>query len=330
MRRLHFIILFFMFGSLIALSACSEKTEKELPLEKKATNTQKQKENAKTQKPAEQPPVKVNVIDPETKQILKTFTPKEMGYGKDNEKYKAEIIAWAKELARGTASTPGYDSRMIPDKVDANGQIIKGKPRKILEETELAKKIIAASASGGDVELPIYTTESGYKLEEVPHLGEAVVSSFSTHFNSSVAGRTTNIELSAAAVNNVILGNQDYFSFNTTVGPSDQAHGYQPAKEAVGGKLVDGIGGGICQTSSTLYNAIDKMKVTYVEKHHHSVEVGYVPTGRDATVSFGGPDFRFQNTTGVPLLIKAYVDKSKGILTIELRTSQANLPLIKK
>ena len=55
------------------------------------------------------------------------------------------------------------------------------------------------------------------------------------------------------------------FSYNTTLGPSDQAHGYQPAKEAVDGKLVDGIGGGICQTSSTLYNAVDQLRVTYVE-----------------------------------------------------------------
>lgn len=334
MRKHRLIIAFIIITSLIGLTSCSEKTANEKTMEKKVTNLQKQvdqqKKTAAAKKQAEQKPVIVNVIDPETKQVIKTLTPKTMGFGKDNEKYKQAIIAWAKELARGTAAATGYDSRMIPDKIDANGQIVKGKPRKILEETELADKIIQVSSTGGDVKLPLYVTESGYKPEEVPHLSEAVVATYSTHFTNSVPGRTTNIELSAAAINNVILGNQDNFSFNTTVGPSDQAHGYQPAKEAVGGKLVDGIGGGICQTSSTLYNAVDQIKVSYIEKHHHSVEVGYVPTGRDATVSYGGPDFRFQNTAGVPLLIKAYTDNAKGILTIELRTSQANLALIKK
>ena len=89
-----------------------------------------------------------------------------------------------------------------------------------------------------------------------------------------------------------------------------------------------GIGGGICQTSSTLFNAIDQVGVNYIEKHHHSLPVGYVPQGRDATVSYGGPDFRFQNTTGAPLLIKTIY--AKGKLTVEIRTSAAYKNLIKK
>lgn len=333
MKKQRMIISLLLVSSLFGLTACSEQTAKEKALEKKVNDLQKQVDKQKkydqAKKTVVQKPITVDVIDPETKKAIKTFTPQAMGFGDGTDKYKKELDSWAKELARGTNSSPGYDSRMIPDKIGANGQIIKGKPRRILEESELVDKIMEASVKGGKVELPLYVTNSGYKPEDVANLSEAVVASFSTHFNSSVKGRTTNIELSVAAINNVILGNQDYFSFNTTVGPSDQAHGYQPAKEAVGGKLVDGIGGGICQTSSTLYNAVDKIKVRYVEKHHHSVEVGYVPTGRDATVSYGGPDFRFQNVTGVPLLIKAYVDKAKGNVTVELRTSKANLSLIK-
>ena len=311
---------------LMGLAGCAGKTAKEAALEKKVAELEKQVSPPKNKAPKqeepkqEEKPVVIQVIDPITKKELKTFTPKDLGYGTDNEKYKAEMEKWAKELARGTQTTPGYDQRMVPDHIDAGGNIVKGKPKVILEEKELLDKIMNASQAGGSVELPLYVTDSSYKPEEVPSLGEIVVASYTTRFNSSVVGRSKNIELSAQAINNVILGVKDTFSFNSTVGPSDMAHGYQHAPEAVDGKLVDGVGGGICQTSSTLYNAIDKLGVAYVEKHHHSLHVGYVPTGRDATVSYGGLDFRFQNTTGVPLLLKAYI--KSGALTIEVRTSK--------
>jgi vancomycin resistance protein YoaR len=323
-------------SSLIGLTGCSENKVKEKALEKKVTELQKQVEQEKkskeaedkAKKQAEQKPIVVNIVDPNTKSIVKSFVPKEMGFGTNNEKYKQEIEKWAKDAARGTQTLPGYDKRMIPDKIDVNGLVVKGSPRTILEESELSEKVIQASAKGGDVELPLYVTQSGYKPEDISHLAEVVVSTYSTHFNSRVTGRVKNIELSSQAINNVIIGNQDTFSFNTTVGPSDQAHGYQKAKEVVNGKLVDGIGGGICQTSSTLFNAIDQLGVSYVEKHHHSLHVGYVPTGRDATVSYGGADFRFQNTTGVPLLLKTIV--RNGTLTIEVRTSKLYQSNIKK
>jgi vancomycin resistance protein YoaR len=318
-------------GSLIGMVGCSKDTAKEKALEKKVANLEQQVNKNKEKKEVEKEKSKqivVDVVDPVTNKIIKTFIPKDMGYGSNNEKYKGEIEKWAKNLARGTQTTSGYDQRMIPDKIDANGQIVKGKPRTILDEKELSEKIINALINGGTVMLPLSVTESGYKMDDVSTLGEVVVASFTTYFNSSIAGRNRNIELSAQAINNVILGVNDIFSFNTTVGPSDQAHGYQKAKEAVDGKLVDGIGGGICQTSSTLFNAVDKIGVTYIEKHHHSVHVGYVPTGRDATVSYGGLDFRFQNTTSVPLLLKAYTNK--GSLTVEVRTAkeyQANIKM---
>lgn len=121
--------------------------------------------------------------------------------------------------------------------------------------------------NGGKVTSPISVTESNYKSEDVAHLSEVVVATYTTQFNQNVAGRTKNIELSAQAINNVIIGTNDFFSFNTTVGPSDELHGY---------------------TAS-------------------------VPKGRDATVSYGGLDFRFQNTANAPFLINAIV--GNGCLT---------------
>lgn len=333
MRKGAWVISILLTCSLIGLTGCSEKTSKEKVLEKKVMDLQQQinkekKSKAAVKREEEQKPIVVNIVDPNTKEVIKTFTPMNMGYGTDNENYKVEIEKWAKTEARGTQTTSGYDQRMIPDKIGANNLIIKGKPRQILEEKELSEKVIQISATGGDVILPLYLTQSGYQPEDAVHLGEVVVATYSTYFNASVAGRAKNIELSAQAIDNVIIGTQDIFSFNTTVGPSDQSHGYQPAKEAIDGKLVDGFGGGICQTSSTLYNAIDKLSVSYIEKHHHSLRVGYVPKGRDATVSYGGADFRFQNSTGAPLLLKTIV--SNGMLTIEVRTSKLYQANIKK
>jgi vancomycin resistance protein YoaR len=321
----------------IGLTGCSQPTAEKAETENKVVEQEgeQEKENANDEnEPAEEEeeeeaqPIVVNVIEPTTQEVIRTLTPIELGYGSDDEKYQAELKKWASELARGTDSTPGYDQRMIPDKLGQDGQVIKGSPLVILEEAELVENIIQASDKGGTVELPLYVTASGYENSDAAQLGEVVVGTYTTYYNASVAGRTKNIELSAEAINNVILGVGDVFSFNTTVGPSDEAHGYQPAEEIVNKKLVMGIGGGICQTSSTLYNAVDVLGVGYVEKHHHSLSVGYVPEGRDATVSYGGKDFRFENTTGVPLLLKAIV--GKGSLTVEVRTSKEYEAQMKK
>lgn len=89
-----------------------------------------------------------------------------------------------------------------------------------------------------------------------------------------------------------------------------------------------GIGGGICQTSSTLFNAVDQVPIKFVERHHHSLDIGYVPKGRDATVSYGGLDFRFQNTSDVPFLIQAIY--GKDFLTVEVRTAKKYEEILKK
>lgn len=318
--------------SLVGLTGCATETVKEEEQQPEETEQLEEKEEnpieiVQIDEPAAVP-VHVNVIEPNTNKVLRTIVPEVLGFGTDDEKYKKEVAEWAKELARGTDSEPGYDQRNIPDRIDENGNIIKGKPTVVLEEAELVESILNASEEGGDIELPVYVTESGYKEEDVATLDEVVVASYTTYFNRGVVGRNKNIELSAKAIDNVILGVGDHFSFNDTVGPSDAEHGYQPAQEIVNKKLVMGIGGGICQTSSTLFNAVDKIGVDYVEWHHHSLSVGYVPEGRDATVSYGGKDFRFLNTTGVPILLNAvYGD---GTLTVEVRTSKEYAEVMKQ
>lgn len=323
LKRWIFAIVIFC---LLGLLGCKEHAENELILEQPSTETNQQKEESKqpvTHIPdanRETEPVVVKIIDPQMQKIIYTLSPKELGYETDRETYKKKIEQFAKELARGTEGKIGYDKRMVLDRLDEQGQIVKGSPLIVLKESELVERILDVSATGGTIEIPIYISESGYYLEDIPHLEDVIVASYTTYFNKTDVGRNKNIELSAKAINNVILGSGDQFSFNTVVGPRDEANGYQPAPEIINKKVVMGIGGGICQTSSTLFNAVDQIPIKFIERHHHSLDVGYVPKGRDATVSYGGLDFRFQNTTEVPFLIKAiYGD---DYLTVEVRTSE--------
>lgn len=267
-------------------------------------------------------PISVDVVDPFTKEIIRTFIPREMSVDVHDDSFKEELKSWAKELARGTEEVKGYDQRMVLDKIGSDGQVIKGKPMVILDEAQLVERVLNAFETGESVELPVEVTESQYVLEEVPKLDEVILASYTTYFDNGVTGRAKNIELSAAAINNVILGVGDVFSYNEIVGPRTVEAGYQKAMEIVNKELVEGIGGGICQTSSTLFNAVDQVGVEYIEWHHHSISIGYVPVGRDATVSYGGLDFRFKNNKDVPLLIKAYVNG--GSITVEVRTSKEN------
>lgn len=265
-------------------------------------------------------PSTITIIDPRTVEVVSSIIPQQLAYETNFELYQSTIKELAKQLAKGSDLSPGYDQPMVLDRLGEDGQIVKGNPRVILKESELVEKILAVSETGGEVQLPLYVTESNYQLEDVSSLNEVTIASFTTYFNVADKGRSKNIELSANALNNVIVGVGDYFSFNTMVGERTEANGYQPAIEIVNKEYVMGIGGGICQTSSTLFNAVDKLGLHMTERHHHSLSVGYVPAGRDATVSYGTLDFKFHNTSGIPFLLRTFYQQ--GMLIIEVRTSQ--------
>ncbi|WP_413363037.1 VanW family protein [Lysinibacillus sp. 3P01SB] len=323
MKKLIIIMVFLTVG----LAGCQGKSDKERQLEEQIKELEQQLEESQQQVSYEESPADTSeeepvlkLIDPITSKVVRTFSPIELGYEMDINAYIKEIEELAKELARGTDSVHGYDKKMVLDRIDENGQLMKGSPMVILREDELVEKMIAASDTGGEILLPLYETESGYEEQDIAVLDEVKIASFTTYFNANEKGRNKNIELSAKSLNNVIVGSGDHFSFNTMVGRRSEERGYQPAKEIINGELVMGIGGGICQTSSTLFNAVDKLPITIVERHHHSLDIGYVPKGRDATVSYGSLDFRFQNTSGVPFILKTvYFD---GVLTVEAWTSK--------
>ncbi|MGE7981297.1 VanW family protein [Solibacillus sp. NPDC093137] len=273
-------------------------------------------------------PAVITLIDPRTMEIVKSFTPQLLGYGTDGELYKANVKKIARDLAGGTKERTGYDQIMVLHKVGENGDVIvEGNPGIVLKESELVDKILTASPKGDHIFLPLYILETDLDID-IPSLDDVTVASFTTYFNGAQSGRSENIELSSNAIHNILVGDGDYFSFNTMVGERTMEKGYQPAPEIINKELVMGIGGGICQTSSTLFNAVDQLGIRITERHHHSLNIGYVPTGRDATVSYGSLDFKFQNTSGAPFLIKSYY--SKGALTIAITTSHQYKEILKK
>ncbi|CAM5224095.1 VanW like protein OS=Ureibacillus acetophenoni OX=614649 GN=SAMN05877842_103157 PE=4 SV=1 [Ureibacillus acetophenoni] len=266
----------------------------------------------------------VHIIDPNDNKVITTIIPQPYHIELDLPYFKSQVQLIVKKIANGSATKSGYSQKMILDRIDpATGTIIKGRPKMTLDEDSLIEKIMELSFTGGKVYLPIKISKSGYDENEAVSLGEVVLASYTTRFNPNRIGRSKNIELSATSINNVIVGSGDIFSFNDTVGPRDISAGYQEAPEFLQGKIVVGIGGGICQTSSTLFNAIDQLEVKILERHRHTRDIGYVPKGRDATVSFGGLDFSFQNTLGIPVLIKTYYSKY-GSITVQIRTSKEN------
>jgi vancomycin resistance protein YoaR len=134
-----------------------------------------------------------------------------------------------------------------------------------------------------------------------------VLGIYRTTFNPAAAKRTHNLKTAAEALNNVIVYPGQNFSFNTWIGPRMTGTGYKEAPVVFKGKLVPGIGGGVCQVSSTLYNAVLLANLPIVKRYNHSLPSAYVPLGRDATVVDGGMDFMFRNSLATPILLTAEV-----------------------
>ncbi len=145
--------------------------------------------------------------------------------------------------------------------------------------------------------------------------------SFSTETQNNY-NRSINIKLSTESINGLILLPGDEFSFNKVVGPRTAERGYQTANVYYAGKVIQGIGGGLCQTSTTLYNAVLYSNLQITERLNHQFTVGYVPFGQDATVSYGTVDFKFKNNTDFPIKIEGQVKNNKVIYKVYGTKSQ--------
>lgn len=139
---------------------------------------------------------------------------------------------------------------------------------------------------------------------------------FYTSYTTSSPERKNNISVAAKALNNTFIDVGGEFSFNGTVGARTEARGYKKAKIIVGGKFVDGVGGGVCQVSTTLYNAVLLSGLKITEYHSHSLPVSYIAPSFDAMVNSGSADLRFINDTHNPVIIKTTTSESAIRITV--------------
>ncbi len=218
-------------------------------------------------------------------------------------------------LIRDAVERPMQNPRLDLEN-DPSGKTILPAQRGISLDVEAAQKVLEESDERF-VELPLIFTEPTMTTEEfrgtlfLDVLGEGT-----TSFNANLIGRTTNVKLACDFVNGTILNPGDVFSYNQTVGPRTYARGFKDAIVYVGTSAEDGVGGGICQVSSTIYYAALRADLEIVERKAHSRTVTYVPLGEDATVAWGAVDFRFRNDTDYPIRID--VSYGRSSLTVRL------------
>lgn len=170
-----------------------------------------------------------------------------------------------------------------------------------------AKNIIA-DANKEEYVIPLKITKAGKTINDLgteafPYL----ISEFSTKYDASNRNRSTNLVIAAEKINGKVLMPGEVFSFNKVVGKRTVEDGYKDAKIYADGGVVDGLAGGICQISSTLYNTVLLADLEIVERRNHSYTTSYVAAGRDATVVYGAIDFQFKNSRSYPIKIEATV-----------------------
>ena len=146
---------------------------------------------------------------------------------------------------------------------------------------------------------------------------ETEIASYTTKIRTEDDNRLTNISLTCSTLNDTIVEDGETFSFCDTVGKATTSKGYEEANVFQDGVEVEAVGGGRCQVSSTLYNAVLEIsELEVVERHPHSGEVYYVPEGKDAAVAYGSYDFKFKNNTGSSIKIKA--ENTDNSVTIKI------------
>ena len=195
-------------------------------------------------------------------------------------------------------------SEALPARYDIElGAVVEGQVG-VAVDVEAAQYVMDAAAEGERIRLPaevVYPQMTAEELNAV--LFRDKLSTFTTYVSGS-STRRGNVKLSGEFVNGTVLNHGDVFDYNQTVGERTVERGFGEAAAYRNGETVQEVGGGICQTSSTIYCAVLLADLEIVQRANHRFFPGYVELGMDATVSWGGPEFRFRNDTGYPIRLE--------------------------
>lgn len=187
------------------------------------------------------------------------------------------------------------------------------------DAVDLALRLTGVLTGSGErrAELTMHRVEPEITTEEAQQMGIVErISTFTTDYAASNKPRVNNIHILADALDGALVPPGGTFSFNETIGPRTAEKGYQEANAIVNGKLVPQLGGGICQVGTTIFNTVFFSGLPVVERKNHSQYISHYPTGRDATVSWGGPDFKFKNDT--PNWVLVATGHTNSTVTISL------------
>ncbi len=249
------------------------------------------------------------------------------------------------------APAPKPEVRLVADNVIVEGQPVGGmtaeEASKILTNLAKAKDVPAVNAGFDSVSGAISPERPGQRLNVSATLNELLVApagssvmpvyqpflpditkdvlarsrqlgTYTTPILDNSTGRLSNIRLTTKLINNIVIEPGQEFSFNKITGEPTSERGFQPAPVfGDNGGKEQGLGGGMCQVSSTLYNAVLAANLKVTERHPHSQPVNYVPPGKDAT-TYTDKDFRFVNTTRWRLIIRAFADAGGSKLSVDL------------
>ena len=182
-------------------------------------------------------------------------------------------------------------------------------------DIENAKNIIAEKKE--QYEIPLIITKPNKTTKEIgTEAFPDLLATFSTQYQSSNVNRTTNLKLAADKINGIVLLPGEEFSYNKTVGERTVQAGFKEAAVFNAGRVENGLGGGICQISSTLYDAVVMADLDVTVRRNHQFVTSYVKAGADATVVWGSQDFKFKNTRKYP--IKITITVSGGVATAKI------------
>lgn len=221
--------------------------------------------------------------------------------------FKKVAEAVQREPKNATWQTDGISATIVPG---LTGRRLDSQATAVAL-TEVALKTTGRTATAQVKETqPAVTTEKAKSMGIVTKIG-----SYTTEFSGS-AGRLHNVAHAGELISGTVLAPGEEFDFDTVVGQRTAANGFQTAPAIIAGKLEDTLGGGICQVSTTLFNAVFFAGLDVTARTNHSIYISHYPKGRDATVSWGGPAFRFRNDTPNYILIKAA--SGRGSLTFVL------------
>ena len=187
------------------------------------------------------------------------------------------------------------------------------KPGAALDQDALKASIVEAiKGGGGSVALPVAVIQPEATTQDVASQ-YGLIDYAITNASSSSRSRINNIVTAMSYINGTRVAPGETFSFNQTVGERTRDRGFKMAPAYSSGEVTEQIGGGICQVSTTLFNAAVKADMEIVERHNHSLTVHYVDKGKDATVDWGNQDFRFKNTSSDDIYICCYLTDDKRV-----------------